>query len=152
MQTTHLRLGFGPSFRPRLSPLEDRTNPSGNVTAVVFDGVLYVGGDDLANAFTVTGTGDGTATVAPADSTTTVEGQTGVVPFSGIRKGYHIVGGEGGDGRAAGAAADDGKAVGEVVAADVQHAVEHHRGDVARRVGSVFQGLASRAEQAERRI
>ena len=97
MQTKNSRLTNSFRFRPQAHPLEDRTNPSGNVTALVFDGVLYVGGDDAANAFAVTGTGATDATVAPLDADTTVNGQSGVAAFSGIRKGFHVVAGAGDD-------------------------------------------------------
>ena len=81
----------GVRFRPCLEELEDRTVPSGNVTALVFDGVLYVGGDAAANRFEIDGQASRSASIKPLDSDTTINGQHGSILFYGIQKGYHIV-------------------------------------------------------------
>ncbi|MBY0457084.1 MAG: hypothetical protein K2V38_07095, partial [Gemmataceae bacterium] len=77
-------------FRPRVEGLEDRTVPAGNVRAVVFDGVLYVAGDDQGNQVRITGAGSRAVVVAPLDSTTTVNGQSGPVYLSGIKRDLFI--------------------------------------------------------------
>ena len=84
-------------FRPRLEELEDRTTPSGNIQAEVFDGVLYVGGDAASKSFEIDGTGSRSATIRVLDSDTTINGQSGPLDFGGIRKGFYITCGSGND-------------------------------------------------------
>jgi cyclophilin family peptidyl-prolyl cis-trans isomerase len=70
-------------FAPRVEGLEDRTVPSGNVQAFVFDNVLYVAGDDQANQIMIKCVGDDGATVSSLDGTP-INGQAGPVPFFGV--------------------------------------------------------------------
>ena len=75
--------------RAVLSPdcLEDRTVPSGNVTASVRGGVLHIDGDALSNEIWVTtGRGLGEAYVTPLGGTT-VNGGASPVLLSGITAG-----------------------------------------------------------------
>ncbi len=86
-----------PRFRPDLTPLEDRTTPAGNVTAQVVGGVLFVVGDDQANAIQIAKTGDRSVMIRSADGTTTVNGQLTPQPLGGITRGYDIKLGGGDD-------------------------------------------------------
>lgn len=61
-------------FLPALLPLENRTNPAGNVTAQVIGGTLFVDGDAAANSVVITGTGWRSVAVTPGDSSTTING------------------------------------------------------------------------------
>lgn len=88
----------GLRFVPVVEGLEDRTVPAGGVSAMVFDGVLYIAGDDAANAVSVTGVGGNTVRVTSLDGTTVINGQTtGSVLIGGVKKGYHAVMGAGDD-------------------------------------------------------
>jgi hypothetical protein len=79
-----------PRFRPDLTTLEDRTTPAGNVTAFVRGGVLFVQGDDLANAIQVAKTGEKSVFLRSADGTTTINGQLAPQWFGDITRGYDI--------------------------------------------------------------
>lgn len=88
----------GVRFVPAVEGLEDRTVPAGGISARVFDGVLYIAGDDLSNAVSVTGVGGNTVRVSSLDGTTAVNGQVGgSVLIGGVKKGYHAVMGGGDD-------------------------------------------------------
>lgn len=90
----------GVRFVPAVEGLEDRTVPSGNVDARVFEGVLYLAGDDASNMVSVTGAGDNAVRIQSLDGTTLINGQAvgpnGVL-IGGVKKGYHAVMGAGDD-------------------------------------------------------
>lgn len=65
------------SFRPLVSRLEDRCNPSGNITARVIGGTLFVDGDENSNAVVIAGCGWRSVAVRPGDSDTVVNGLPG---------------------------------------------------------------------------
>ncbi len=77
-------------FVPRVECLEDRTVPSGNVQALVFDGTLYVAGDDAGNQIQITGTGARSVTVRALDADTTINGRVGPVSFGGITRDLYV--------------------------------------------------------------
>jgi hypothetical protein len=79
----------GERFVPRVEGLEDRTVPSGNVRVQVFDGTLYVSGDDQGNQVMISATGKSSAIVRALDATTTINGQSAVV-VKGIKRDYYI--------------------------------------------------------------
>jgi cyclophilin family peptidyl-prolyl cis-trans isomerase len=70
--------------------LEDRSNPAGLVTAQVFDGVLYLTGDDAANMVSVTNVGDNTVVLTSIDGTTSINGAA-TLRLGGVKRGYHAV-------------------------------------------------------------
>lgn len=89
--------------RPRtrrviLSPeqLEDRTVPSGNVTANVVGGMLRIDGDTQHNQLMVTGQEDGRAIITPLGDTT-LNGGRGPITLGGIVFAYDVKLGEGND-------------------------------------------------------
>lgn len=87
------------SFRPLLTPLEDRTNPAGNVVARVVDGTLFVDGDAGANEFHIAGTGGQSVAVRALNADTTVNDRAdgGAIFIGGITSGIVIRGGDGED-------------------------------------------------------
>lgn len=76
----------GERFVPRVEGLEDRVVPAGNVFVSVFEGVLYVGGDDAGNAVRISGDPDDRerVTISALDATTTFNGQRGPLVLDGI--------------------------------------------------------------------
>jgi hypothetical protein len=76
--------------------MEERVVPAGNLTALVFDGILYLGGDSGGNQFTVAGDGNRAVRIDSIDGTTTINGQTSV-RLTGVVRGVHYVGGSGDD-------------------------------------------------------
>lgn len=80
----------GTRFVPKVEGLEDRVVPAGNVFVSVFEGVLYVGGDDVANAVKVTGVGRTGAIVSALDATTTFNGQSGPLQLDGITRDIYV--------------------------------------------------------------
>ena len=85
-------------FVPGVEGLEDRTVPSGNVQAFVFDRVLYVAGDDAANRIWLAGAGKNSVVIRPLDADTTINGQHAPLFVGGVKHGYHIAMGGGDDG------------------------------------------------------
>jgi hypothetical protein len=83
-------------FVPAVLNLEDRTVPSGNVTAVVFGGTLFVTGDAAANQIYIGGIGSQTAGITPLNGTT-INGAAGPAILGGITHGYVILMGGGDD-------------------------------------------------------
>lgn len=79
-----------PRFRPDLTTLEDRTTPAGNVTANVFEGVLYVRGDDQGNAIQIAKCGDRSVMIRTMDGSTTINGSTDPQWFGDIFGSYDI--------------------------------------------------------------
>ncbi|AMV24402.1 hypothetical protein VT84_08395 [Gemmata sp. SH-PL17] len=77
-------------FVPRVEWLEDRTVPAGNVQVMLFDGTLYVAGDDLGNQIWIAGTGSSSVTIRALDDTTTINGQAGPISVSGIKHDLYI--------------------------------------------------------------
>lgn len=77
-------------------PLEDRSLPSGNVSAVVTGGVLRLDGDGLANQIRVSGREDGEVVLIPIGDTT-INGGTAAVILGGIVFSYEIRMGGGDD-------------------------------------------------------
>ena len=61
--------------------------PSGNVTAVVIGGTLFVTGDDAGNQLWIGGVGKHTAGIIPLDNTT-INGVAGPAVIGGIQNGY----------------------------------------------------------------
>lgn len=91
----------GNRFIPAVEGLEDRTVPAGGIAAKVFDGVLYIAGDDASNMISVTASvGDNAVRIQSLDGTTLINGvavgSDGVV-IGGVKKGYHAVMGGGDD-------------------------------------------------------
>jgi FKBP-type peptidyl-prolyl cis-trans isomerase FkpA len=84
-----------PRFLPVLITLEDRTTPAGNVTADVFEGVLYVRGDAQDNAIQIARTGDRSVMIRTTDGSTTVNGSADPQGFGDIFGSYDIRLGEG---------------------------------------------------------
>lgn len=76
-------------FRPAVTALEPRENPSGNVTARVLDGSLVVTGDAADNAIVVTQAAPEQFTVTGTDGTT-VNGGAAAVTVSGVRRDVRI--------------------------------------------------------------
>jgi hypothetical protein len=74
---------------PQVESLEDRTVPAGNVRVQVFEGVLYVSGDDRANQVMISATGKSSAIVRALDATTTINGRSAVA-VEGIKRDYYI--------------------------------------------------------------
>ncbi|HEY1376130.1 MAG TPA: Ig-like domain-containing protein [Gemmataceae bacterium] len=83
-------------FIPVVLNLEDRTVPSGNVTAVVVGGTLWVTGDGAANKLLIGSVGRDVAGVTPLDNTT-VNGVAGPAMLGGVVNGYVIDMGGGDD-------------------------------------------------------
>ncbi|MBP3958167.1 peptidylprolyl isomerase [Gemmata sp. G18] len=77
-------------FVPRVEGLEDRTVPAGNVRVTVFDGTLYVAGDDQGNKIWIAGAGSDRATIRALDATTTINGQAGPISVGGIRHDLYV--------------------------------------------------------------
>ncbi|VTR92298.1 Uncharacterized protein OS=Arthrospira sp. GN=ARTHRO_11612 PE=4 SV=1: SWM_repeat: Big_3_4: Big_3_2: Big_3_2 [Gemmata massiliana] len=77
-------------FVPGVEWLEDRTVPAGNVQVMLFDGTLYVAGDDLGNQIWIAGTGTGSVMIRALDDTTTINGQAGPISVSGIKHDLYI--------------------------------------------------------------
>src|SRR5262245_11301303 len=78
-------------FVPRLGRLEDRTLPAGNVTAAVFEGILYVVGDDNSNQISIVGQGGSAVQIRSQDGTTNINGQTGPINFDKVVGGFHVL-------------------------------------------------------------
>src|SRR5207237_4864664 len=57
---------------------EDRTVPAGNVTAMAFEDILYIVGDNASNQIAITGTGSDSVRIRALDATTRINGQTSV--------------------------------------------------------------------------
>lgn len=76
--------------------LEDRTVPSGNVTAQVVGGMLRIDGDALHNQILITSLDDDKAIITPLGDTT-VNGSSGPVTLGGIVFAYDIRMGDGND-------------------------------------------------------
>jgi hypothetical protein len=74
-----------------LSPeqLEDRTNPAGNVTAIMDGGVLHIWGDGQDNRIWVASGGDDTAVIVTLDGTT-LNGARVPLWFDGVKFAYDI--------------------------------------------------------------
>jgi cyclophilin family peptidyl-prolyl cis-trans isomerase len=77
-------------FLPRVENLEDRTVPSGNVTAAANGGSLVVTGDNAGNKILVASMGDDAVLIRSVDGTTTINGQAGPVVVDGLDGGYHF--------------------------------------------------------------
>src|SRR5436305_843285 len=76
-------------FRPWVEKLEDRTVPAGNITTRIEGGVLFVVGDDQANQFSVSGSGQWDAIVRPLGDTT-LNGGTANLKFTNVYRGYDV--------------------------------------------------------------
>ncbi len=76
--------------------LEDRTVPAGFISAQVFDGILYVTGDDASNMISVTSAGKNAVVITALDGTTSINGQNSVF-VGGVKRGYHYTLGGGDD-------------------------------------------------------
>jgi hypothetical protein len=74
--------------RLSVQPLEDRAVPAGNVAAAVFEGVLYLQGDDAGNQLWIQVSGDHVS-IQPMDATTTINGAPGLANFDGVSRGYY---------------------------------------------------------------
>ncbi len=83
-------------FLPILLRLEDRTVPSGNVTAVVVGGTLFVTGDGASNKVLIGSVGSHTAGITPLDDTT-INGRAGPAMLDGVVNGYVVDMGAGDD-------------------------------------------------------
>jgi hypothetical protein len=70
-------------------PLEDRTNPSGNVTVIQDGGVLHVWGDGQDNRIWISSAGDDTAVIVSLDGTT-LNGTRVPLWFTGIKFAYDV--------------------------------------------------------------
>ncbi|MBP3957471.1 hypothetical protein J8F10_19665 [Gemmata sp. G18] len=57
---------------------------------MLFDGTLYVAGDDLGNQIWIAGTGSNSVTIRALDATTTINGQAGPISVSGIERDLYI--------------------------------------------------------------
>jgi hypothetical protein len=77
-------------------PLEDRSLPSGNVTAQVIGGMLRLDGDALHNQVLITGLEDNQAIITPLGDTT-VNGSSSPITLGGILFAYDIRMGDGND-------------------------------------------------------
>lgn len=78
-----------PKVQPCFVELEDRTNPSGNVTAFVGGGVLNILGDDAGNLIKIDRCGQQSVMIRTLDSTT-INGQSTPQWFGDISHGYDI--------------------------------------------------------------
>ena len=70
-------------------PLEDRTNPSGNVTVIQEGGVLHVWGDGGNNRVWLAGAGENTVVITPLNGTT-VNGTRTQLWYTGIEFAYDV--------------------------------------------------------------
>jgi hypothetical protein len=86
-----------PKVQPRVLELEDRTTPTGNVTAFVGGGVLNILGDDAGNLIKIDRLGRQSVMIRPVDSATTINGQSTPQWFGDIANGFDIKMGGGDD-------------------------------------------------------
>lgn len=77
-------------FVPRVEGLEDRTVPDGNVQVMLFDGTLYVSGDDAGNQIQIAGNGNQSVVVRPLDAATTINGSHNEIQVKDITRDLFI--------------------------------------------------------------
>src|SRR3954469_16938334 len=96
MRKSRLRRREANRFIPAVLNLEDRTVPSGNVTAVVSGGTLHVTGDAAGNQLYIGGIGRNMTGITPLNGTT-INGAAGPAILGGVTHGYVILLGGGDD-------------------------------------------------------